>query len=806
MKSGLLITLRLLVKKRLFTVITLLNLTVGFSACLLMLKYVRYERNFDKFYPGVEDIYRISYERYQNGNLDFHSARTMSALAPAIKRDFPTVEEAIRGCYEECLIYRKEDQKFLNNQRVLWADDGFLEIFRIKLVEGDPKTALKEPYTAIISETQSKKLFGDLNPMGKTFWHNEGLIFTVTGIFKDIPQNTHLELDFIYSYITLQDWPFGKPAGNWGGKWLYTYIRAGRSFDPGSFESALNASVDTYMPDLESKNIKVKFDLQPVKDIHLDSNLENEITINNDRKTISVLIVVAIMIILITWINFINLIVAQNKDRLHELGTRKILGESRKTLFIQSILMVLVFNILAFGLSIIILKLTVPVFNQLFDLAGSDVIYSDNYFWPVLAFLFLTGACLAGIYPSMLNARADSSQIIGSSPSNPSRRTDFRKILVFIQFTLSAILIFNTLVLTRQVNFMLSRDLFFNKNKVLILNAPETWCQTPDSVKSSYVNRLMGLLVGYPEIETISACKFAPGSETMGYLNNLSVLNKENVSEDASMAINTIDHEYFKTLEIELLGGRGFSEDWKVDRNNLIINESGMNQLGIDDPESAVNMLLTNGNREFRIVGVVKDHHHLGIKNPIKPMVYIHRYAYDFGYLLIKTHGDTRTAIDRIQKHWEEEFPLALFNYRFLEDFYNLQYENEFRLRKSIAFFAIVAIFLACSGLFGLLKYSLNNRVKEISIRRTLGASIYTVFSKLSVEFLSIIFLSMVLAFIVSLFTANRWLQDFPYRTTINLWVFVLSSLIIILASTFTIAWQVFRAASVNPVLGLRDE
>ncbi|MCP4312935.1 MAG: ABC transporter permease, partial [Bacteroidetes bacterium] len=239
MKSGLLISLRVLFKNRLFTAINLLNLIVGISACLLLLKYVRYELSFDKFYPESEKVYRISYERFQNGNLDLRNARTMSALAPVIKRDFPEIEEAIRGCYEECLIYRKEEQKYLNKQKVLWADDGFLDVFRVKLIKGDRETALRDPYTAIISESQAIKLFGDEDPMGKSFTHNEGLIFQITGVFEDLPQNTHLELEFIYSYITFADWPFGQPEGNWRGNWLYTYIRGNDSFDPVKFEAEL---------------------------------------------------------------------------------------------------------------------------------------------------------------------------------------------------------------------------------------------------------------------------------------------------------------------------------------------------------------------------------------------------------------------------------------------------------------------------------------------------------------------------------------------------------------------------------------
>ena len=272
MRTGLLITLRVLVKNKLFTIITIVNLTIGISACLLLMKYVRYERSFDKFYPEIDNVYRVAYERYQNGNLSFHSAKTMSALAPSIKRDFPEIKEAVRGCYEECLIYIKEDNKYLNNQKVLWADEGFLAVFKIELLKGNSELALKEPYTAIISETQAKKLYGDKDPMGKTFTHNEGLVFKVTGIFKDIPQNTHLNLEFIYSFITFKDWPWGQPEGNWNGNWLYTYIITEDSFNPKSFESELNVRVNTYIPDLESKNAKVVFNLQAVNDIHLDSN------------------------------------------------------------------------------------------------------------------------------------------------------------------------------------------------------------------------------------------------------------------------------------------------------------------------------------------------------------------------------------------------------------------------------------------------------------------------------------------------------------------------------------------------------
>ncbi len=806
MKAGLLITLRILIKNRIFTIITILNLTIGISACLMLMKYIRYERSFDKFYPQVDNVYRISYEHYQNGNLSFHSARTMSALAPAIKRDFPEIKEAIRGCYEECLIYIKEDNKFLNNQKVLWADDGFLDVFKLELTSGNPELALKEPYTAIISETQAEKLFGGQDPMGKTFWHNEGLVFKVTGIFKDIPQNTHLELDFIYSYITFKDWPWGQPEGNWGGNWLYTYILAEDGFSPAVFESGLNARVHGYMPDLESSNTRVKFNLQAVDRIHLDSNLDNEITINGDRKTLVILMIVALMIILISWINYINLLVVQNNDRAHEVGVRKVLGENRLNLFSQTLLTVFIINVLALFVSFAVMVLITPVFYRLFDLAASSLIYSNPFYWLFIIGIFLAGSLIIGLYPSLQSTWVATRDVLSKSHTLRSKKTDFKKVLVVVQFALSAILIFNVLVLSRQVNFMLSKDLGFNQEGVILLRAPETWCQTPDSLKSTYVERFRKLLLQYPEVKSISACNFTPGAEVMRHMDNLKLQNSANSQEHLSVPLNFIDNHYFETLEIEYLAGRSFREDFRLDRNCVILNESAMRSLGITDAGSAVNKILSNNDRELRIIAIVKDHNHLGIKNEIKPMVFFHRYAYDFGFVLVKTQGNINKAIQLVQKYWEEEFPVALFNYSHLNDFYIQQYKPEFRLRNSIVFFTLVAIILACVGLFSLLKYSLNSRIKEISIKRTLGASILKVLFKLSAEFLMLVAISVVIAFIISYFTAEQWLQNFAYRTNVNVWIFLVTGLLVLLASLLTVIWHVYKAAIRNPVIGLRDE
>ena len=806
MKSGLLISFRVLFKNKLFTVITLLNLTVGFSACLLLLKYVRYELSFDRFYPEAEDVYRISYERFQNGKLDFHSARTMSALAPALKRDFPEVKSAIRGCYEECLIYRKEQRKFLNKQKVLWTDDGFLDIFRIRLIQGDPETALVEPYTAIISESQARKLFGEEDPMGQSFWHNEGLVFQVTGIFEDLPLNTHLELDFIYSYSTFRDWPFGIPEGNWRGNWLYTYIRTGEGFDPAAFEKALNERVHTYMPDLKSRNTEVKFHLQPLAGIHLDSNLDHEVGINGERQTVIILIIVSIMIMLIAWINYINLLVAQNRDRGHEFGIRKVLGEHRYNLFLQAMIMVLLMNAFTAGLSILAVRMIAPMFNRLFDLSGEAIRYSNGAFWLLVGGLMLAGVLLAGIYPSLVNTRVETAHVASRSRTIATGKLDFRKVLVVIQFTLSAVLIFNALLLARQVNYMLSRDLGFNPGEVVILNAPETWCQTPDSVKSAYISHLRNLLTQYPEIDGISGCNFAPGAETMWHLDNLTAQHIENAQEHNSIFMNAVDHRYFDVLEIDFLEGQNFHKDSRMDRDCLILNETAVRQLGFRDPESAVNQTVANGQTIFRIIGVVKDHHHLGLRNGIKPMGFIHRYAYDFGFLLIKINGNGEEAVRLVRKHWEEEFPVALFDYQYLEDFYNQQYRPEFRLRRSISFFSLIALVLACVGLFGLLKYSLTNRTKEISVRRVLGASINGLMVRLSMEFMALVLIALCIAYASSWWISGKWLQNFAVRTHINPWIFVLSAGVILAASALTLIWHVYRAANQNPVVGLREE
>ncbi|MGW8317412.1 MAG: ABC transporter permease, partial [Bacteroidales bacterium] len=800
------ISFRILFKNRLFTLMTILNLTIGFSACLLLLKYVRFELSFDKFYPESEQVYRISYERSQNGIQEFHSARTMSALAPAILRDFPEVTNAIRGCYEECLIYRKEQQKFMNKQKVLWADDGFLDIFRIGLIQGDPETALVEPYSAIISETQANKLFGEEDAIGQSFWHNEGLVFKVTGIFREIPQNTHLDLDFIYSYCTFEDWPFGVPEGNWSGNWLYTYIRTGEDFDPDRFEAALNQRVQTYMPDLESRNTEVKFHLQPLEEIYLHSNLDNEVKVNGDRRTVIILLIVSMIILLIAWINYINLLVAQNHEREHEFGTRKVLGEGRRKLFLETTIIVVLMNGFTLGLSILVVRIINTGFNRLFDLSVEAISFNNNLFWLAVAGVMLAGMLLSGIYPSLVSARAETAHVASSSHKTVKGKLDFRKLLVVIQFTLSTILIFNALLLTRQVNYMLSGNLGFNPEEVIVLNAPETWCQTPDSIKSGYIDHLRNLLIQYPEIEYVSGCNFVPGAETMRYLDNLSAQNIENSKEHNSIFLNSIDYRYFDVLDIKFLAGRNFFRDNSMDRNCLILNETAVSQLGFKNPEAAINQIVTNGQSEFRIIGVVKDHHHLGLRNGIKPMGFMHRYFYDFGFLLIKVNGDHENAIRLVEKHWKEEFPLALFDYQYLFDFFNQQYKPELRIKKSIAFFSLVALVLACVGLFGLMKYSLTRRLKELSIKRVLGASVSELMVRLSLEFLVIVLMALVIAFICSWWIASMWMQNFPIRTNINLWAFVLSAGIILIASAITLVWHVHRAANQNPINGLREE
>ena len=806
MKPGLIILFRFLLKNKVFTAVTLVTLTVGLSACFLLMKFVRFEISYDKFYPRSDKVYRISYERFQNGNLAFHSARTMSALAPSIKRDFPEVKNAIRGVYEECLIYIKEDNKYLNNQKVFWADDGFLEVFPLKLLKGDPEKALAEPYTALISESTAYKLFGNKDPVGRTFTHNEGLVFTVSGIFEDIPQNTHLNLNFVYSFVTFSDWPWGQPEGNWRGNWVYTYILADDSFIPELFESDLNARVKTYMPELASNNTNVFFHLQPLKDIHLKSHLANELSTNGDFRTLVILIVVAVVIFLISWFNYINLWVAQIHEQARQIAIRKVLGENRANILIQSLLVILVVNLIAIILSFLAVRLMVPFFYQIFDIQESGIRYSNHTFWVAVLGIIIGVSLVLGLYPALISSRTKLQIIFTGGSRINGRRMDLRKALVIMQFTLSSILIFNVLVLSDQVNFMVKNDLGFNLHDVVLLNAPETWCQTSDSVKSSLVERFSDELLLHSEIKNISACRYAPGSEIMGYLDNVKISGNDQSQENISIQINHIDDNYFKTLSVEYLAGRPFKNDYRMDRNSIIINESAMKSLGIRDPESAINRTLVNNDREFRIIAVVKDYHHQGIKNEIRPAGFIFRYAYDFGYLLVKIQGEPGHSIEIIEKQWESDFPVAILNYRFLEDFYNLQYKPEFRLKKTTLFFTVIALILACIGLFSLLLHSLNSRIREIAIRRTLGAGIHSITLKLLSEFLTLVTISMVIAFAVSYFTANRWLQNFALRTRIDFQVFLLTGTVIITLSFLVIIRHIYTAARRNPVLGLRYE
>jgi putative ABC transport system permease protein len=771
-----------------------------------MMKYVRFELSFDRFYPEAKNIYRLSYERYQNGTLAFHSARTMSALAPSIKRDFPEVTEAIRGVYEECLIYIREDNKFLNNQKVFWADHGFLDVFKLKLIEGNPETALREPYSAIISETAARKLYGDKDPMGRTFHHNEGLVFTVTGIFRDIPQNTHLNLEYVYSFITFADWPWGQPEGNWGGNWTYTYILTDDRFDPFVFESDLNARIRTYMPDLAGNKTEVIVHLQPLRNIHLDSKLENEITTNGDRKSLIILIVVALIIFLISWINFINLLTAQFHERTHEVGIRKILGENNLSILAQSLGIILIISIISILLSIVLLKLLDPAFYRVFDIGSSVIRYTGPLFWIIVLGITIAASFVLGVYPSMICYRAKPKNVIAKHQTGSGSKAIVRRVLVIVQFILSSSLIFNMLVLSDQIDFMLSKDLGFTMQNVVLLNAPETWCQTPDSVKSSYVKRFSNKLLQYPEIQCVSACRQAPGTEITGRLNNVGIRGLDQNQENISLQINRVDENYFKALELEYVSGSPFSIDYRNDMNSIIINESAMNALGIQDPESAINRILVSNNNVLQIIAVINDYHHLGVKGDFLPTGYIHRYAYDFGYLLIKTQGNTKYALELIDKTWGEEFPIALSKYRLLEDFYNNQYKPEFRLKNSIFFFTLIAITLAGIGLFSLLKYSLNRRIREISIKRTLGARVETIIQKLLGEFLSMVFSAILIAFVLSYFTANHWLQNFTYRTNIDFKVFVITAGTIIAISILIIVRTVIIAATRNPVIGIRED
>ncbi|MEO8713359.1 MAG: ABC transporter permease, partial [Parafilimonas sp.] len=679
-------------------------------------------------------------------------------------------------------------------------------------IKGNPQTALNAPDKIILSESTAKKYFGNEDPLGKTLVNRNGEYvepFQVAGIYKDFPSNSHLIMNYLVSYATLgKELLLSGDSSNssetaWGWYDFYVYIQLKPGVDYKQLEAKLPAFTDKYINSNEwnkTNNRHYELHLIPLSDIHLYSNYNQEAEVNGNGQAVEFLFLIAIFIICIAWINYINLATARSVERAREVGVRKLLGALRSTLIRQFLTESFVLNIISLLLSLIIFFLLLHPFDLF---TGRDnytgVALTKNY-WLIFFALFFSGTFLSGLYPAFVLSGFKPVIVLKGAFKNSASGQLLRKSLIVVQFVTSVVLIAGTIIVFQQVGFMRNQELGEDINNTLIIKGPQTLA---DSLYQNTYQPFKSAVLQLPAIKNIAASTNVPGDEIY-WTNGSKRLGAD--QSVVSLYNLGIDYDFIPSYDIKMAAGRNFSKQFGTDNKTAIINETAAKLFGFKNAAAAIGERIKRGGDTLTLIGVTADFHQLGLQKNIDPIILVLTPNISNFYSLKVSEANMPQTIASLNQVWNKYFPKDPFNYFFLDESFGQQYKADILFGKVFGVFAFLAILIACFGLLGLSAYNVLQRTKEIGVRKVLGASLQSILILLSRDFLKLVIISLLLAIPVGWFVMNRWLQDYAYRITIGWWVFAVAGSAALFIAVITICLQVVKAAGKNPVKSLRTE
>lgn len=799
LKNYLKIAFRSLRKHKGYSFINISGLAIGMAVCILILIWVQNELNYDRYHEKADSICRVTMDIELGSTL--HTPVTLTAAGPALVRDFPEIVAAARIDRPNSAVVKYGDNLF-REANVGYAENAIFDIFTFPFVSGDPKSALQAPYSVVITESMARKYFGDEDPLGKILRINDERDFNVTGVVKDVPPNSHFTFNMLCSFQT-----YIKEGDVSDDQWFdvrfYTYLLLDENTDIKDLEQKLPGFIDKYLGEaMKSSGGSIKLFLQPLKRIHLYSDFERDMSANSDITYVYLFSGVAIFVLLIAGINFINLSTARSSTRAQEVGMRKTLGAVRSRLIGQFLGESLIYSFISMILALVLLKLSLPFFNSTF---GSDL--SVNFVkapWLMAAFLGLVVivGLLAGSYPAFFLSSFQPVRVLKGFLKVGASSSQFRRVLVVFQFAISIALIIGTLIVYKQILFMKNTNLGFEKEHVVAIP------RMSETIRKSY-RTVREELSSLPGVIDVGASDLVP---SRGHL--VSTFLPEGFPDDQMQTMDymSVDTRYIPTMGIEIIAGRNFSEDLATDVDeSVIINETAAKKIGWEDPVGKRFVFRPPpgqpGEATYRsVIGVVKDFHMQSLREKINPLVIFYDYDNLFTASLRLAPDNIMHTMALLKKKWEELDPNRPFYYFFLDDSFNDQYRREERLKNISFYFSLLAIFIGCLGLFGMASFTAEQRTKEIGIRKVLGSSVLGIVRLLAKEFMILVIVANVIAWPVAYWAMNRWLQSFAYREGISPLLFLFSAVLAGAIALITVSYQAIRAALTDPVQALRYE
>ncbi len=811
------VAFRNLLRKKGFTIINILGLATGMAVCLLIVLYVQSELKFDTYHKQADQIYRIALDRKYPGRTNSYAIIPQS-IGLAVKSEFPEVKECVRvfdfGGDEENFFIRIGDKTW-DEKNILFADSNFFKVFTADFIAGNRLTPLDKPNTVVLTKSTAERYFGSADAaIGKTFQTDAGEnnLFNITAVCADWPENTHFKFDLLISSTTF---PFTR-TNNYINFAACTYLLLNPNASAEKLEAGFPLIIKKYVAGGVEQNFGMNIEqfekagngyhyyLQPLKKIHLNSDLEGELGINGSQKVVTIFSIVAIFILVLACINFINLSTARSVERAREVGLRKTFGSERKSLVMQFLLESVIISLLSIVVAVFLISILIPLFNEISGKKLTLSYFLDPARLALIISLSVITGMIAGLYPALVLSSFQPIAVLKGRFRSGLQGRWLRNGLVVFQFAISVVLIVSTIVVNQQMRFVTGDKLGFKKDHIVVINNARLAGDQTKAFKND-----LATIAG---VETVSRTTALPG-QTQYFGISYNLVGSDNQITGRGQII---DEDYAKLLGLELKEGRFFSSAYPTDSFAIVLNEKAVADLGLKNP-IGTKMYSPDGflNRrdgsriEYTVIGVIKDFHYQSLHQKINPLIFNN--AIRFGevspLIAVKIRAaDFSNAITAIESSWKKFVKDVPLNYDFLDQTLARQYRAEHTMQKIFNAFSILAIFIACIGLLGLAAYATQQRTREISVRKVLGAGVGNIITMLSKDFLKLVIIATLIAFPIAWWMMHSWLENFEYRTNLSVWVFAIAAASALLVALFTISFQAIKAAMANPVKSLRSE
>lgn len=785
---------RNLLKDKYYALTNIFGLAISITVFLLIINFVKFEYSYEQHIKNADNLYRITLDHYKGSEYIDTDCETYPPLGPFLKNQLPEVVDFTRIQMLEDNNEIQYHNRAFRMEYIYAVDPSTFHLLDIPFVRGNA-ASFDKPYQAVLTETQAKRIFGNEDPIGKTV-KDDDMLLTITGVIKDSPTNTHLKFDFLLSFSTLT--ALGWSMDNWGGNNNYLYVQLSPGIDWKKFNTKLQTLTKEKLSDKIAKGNR--FTAEPIKSIHLYSHKFFEPEVNGDAKTVKFLTIIALLILLVGSINYVNLTTARATERIKEIGMRKLLGSSRSLLITQLMIETLLINVAAMGLALLLIWVSLPFYIQLIGRPITLDFFSSGTFWLTVLALLAFNCLISGIYPAFSLSATKPIKVVGRTFTSNNKGNLFRRSLIVGQFIAAIVVLSATLIVFKQLNFMKKQDLGLDPSEILVIRGPKSGT---DSLRNQKGFSFKNSLLQMPEVEKVAISGAVP---TILYdVSTSTGVTRYGSDEgkDYNYTLYGIDEDFIPTNGMTLVAGHNF-EKGSSNEQKVIINETAARLLGFKKSEDAIGQRITLW-QGYTVAGVMKDFRQLSLKEAVLPMIHWYGSASDFFSIKIQTKN-IHHSIQTIEKLWKITYPEYPMNYHFMNELVDKQYFADRQFGKVVGAFSIFVLFITCLGILGLTAYNINKRSKEIGIRKVLGATIVEIFKLISFDFVKLILIALCIAAPITWIVMSNWLENYALHIEIQWWIFVFVGFVAILVTLIALSYQSIKAALVNPVKSLRSE